>query len=137
MRSDSTTPWLPQSEIEAAEHLFDNWFDPIEAELRDRARKLLQAMLEAELHSAARDAAFWPSAWTPITNISEIAVALWSSRTRTTVPSRMSCTICQRAAESPQFWACKIPQFGGVVISRWCDRHLHFWVGDRAAWAAA
>jgi putative transposase len=49
MTSHSTTPGLPQSEIETAEHLFDNWFDPIEAGLRDRAREFLQAMLEAEL----------------------------------------------------------------------------------------
>jgi putative transposase len=49
MTSDSTTPCLPQSEIETAERLFDNWFDPIEANLRARARDFLQAMLEAEL----------------------------------------------------------------------------------------
>jgi putative transposase len=49
MRSDSTTRCLPQSGIETAEHLFDNWFDPIESGLRDRAREFLQAMLEAEL----------------------------------------------------------------------------------------
>jgi transposase-like protein len=49
MTSDSTTPCVPQSETETAEHLFDNWFDPIEAGLRDRAREFLQAMLEAEL----------------------------------------------------------------------------------------
>jgi putative transposase len=49
MTSNSTTACLPQSEIETAEHLFDNWFDPIEAGLRDRAREFLQAMLEAEL----------------------------------------------------------------------------------------
>jgi putative transposase len=49
MTSNSTTPCLPQSEIETAEHLFDNWFDPIEAGLRDRAREFLQAMFEAEL----------------------------------------------------------------------------------------
>jgi hypothetical protein len=49
MTSNSTTPCLAQSEIETAEHLFDNWFDPIEAGLRDRARQFLQAMLEAEL----------------------------------------------------------------------------------------
>jgi hypothetical protein len=30
-------------------HLFDNWFDPIEAGLRGRVRGSLQAMLEAEL----------------------------------------------------------------------------------------
>ena len=49
MTSHSTTPCLPQSEIETTERLFDNWFDPIEANLRDRARDFLQAMLEAEL----------------------------------------------------------------------------------------
>src|SRR3989440_2090127 len=49
MTNPSTTPWLPQSEIETAEHLFDNWFDPIEAGLRDRAREFLQAMFEGEL----------------------------------------------------------------------------------------
>jgi putative transposase len=49
MTSNSSTPCLPQSEIETAGHLFDNWFDPIEAGLWDRAREFLQAMLEAEL----------------------------------------------------------------------------------------
>jgi transposase-like protein len=49
MTNDSTTPCLPQSETDTAEHLFGNWFDPIEAGLRDRAREFLQAMLEAEL----------------------------------------------------------------------------------------
>ena len=49
MTSHITTPCLPQSEIETTGQLFDNWFDPIEAGLRDRARDFLQAMLEAEL----------------------------------------------------------------------------------------
>ncbi|NOJ44619.1 IS256 family transposase, partial [Bradyrhizobium sp. WSM 1791] len=49
MTSHITTPCLPQSEIETTRQLFDNWFDPIEADLRDRARDFLQAMLEAEL----------------------------------------------------------------------------------------
>src|SRR5438309_11754100 len=49
MTSHSTTPDQPQSETETAEYLFDNWFDPIEASLRDRAREFLQAMLEGEL----------------------------------------------------------------------------------------
>ena len=35
----------PQLETEAAAQLFDNWFDPIEAGLRDRAREFLQALL--------------------------------------------------------------------------------------------
>jgi transposase-like protein len=49
MTSSRTAPCLPQSEIETAEHLFDNWFDPIETGLRDRGREFLQDMLEAEL----------------------------------------------------------------------------------------
>ena len=49
MTKTNTTPCLPQSEIEATERLFDNWFDPIEAGLRERTREFLQAMLEAEL----------------------------------------------------------------------------------------
>ncbi len=49
MTSISTTPLRPQSEIETAVRLFDDWFDPIEANLRDRAREFLQAMFETEL----------------------------------------------------------------------------------------
>ena len=49
MTSHITTPCLPQSETETAVHLFDSWFDPIEAGLRGRVRGFLQAMLEAEL----------------------------------------------------------------------------------------
>jgi hypothetical protein len=49
MTSNSTIPCLAQSEIETAKHLFDNWFDPIEAGLRDRVREFLHAMLEGEL----------------------------------------------------------------------------------------
>jgi putative transposase len=49
MTSHSTMSDQPQSETETAVQLFDNWFDPIEAGLRDRAREFLQAMLEVEL----------------------------------------------------------------------------------------
>src|ERR1700737_2827919 len=49
MTSHSTMPDQPQPATETAVHLFDNWFDPIEAVLRDRAREFLQAMLEGEL----------------------------------------------------------------------------------------
>src|SRR5882724_12628262 len=49
MTSHNTMPDQPQSETETAVYLFDNWFDPIEASLRDRAREFLQAMLEGEL----------------------------------------------------------------------------------------
>jgi putative transposase len=49
MTSHITTPCLRQVESEATAELFDSWLDPVEAGLRDRARELLQAMLEAEL----------------------------------------------------------------------------------------
>jgi putative transposase len=49
MMKTITTPCLRQSAIETTAHLFDNWFDPIEAELRGRAREFLQAIFEAEL----------------------------------------------------------------------------------------
>ena len=52
MTSHSTTPCLPQLETETRGELFDNWFDPIEAGVRDRVREFLQAMLEAELDEA-------------------------------------------------------------------------------------
>jgi putative transposase len=52
MMSHSTRPCLPQSEIETAEHLIDNWFDPIEATVRERVREFLHAMLEGELDMA-------------------------------------------------------------------------------------
>jgi len=52
MTSNSTTSSLPQLETETAGYLFDSWFDPIEAALRDRAREFLQAMFEAELDAS-------------------------------------------------------------------------------------
>jgi putative transposase len=52
MTSNSTTSRPPQSEIETTEHLFDNWFDPIEAGLRDQVRGFIQAMIEGELDGA-------------------------------------------------------------------------------------
>jgi hypothetical protein len=44
----STPSCVPQSETETAPNLFDNWFDPIEAELRDRVREFIQVMIEGE-----------------------------------------------------------------------------------------
>ena len=49
MTSHTTIADEPQSERQTAVHLFDHWFDPIEAGLRDRAREFLHAMFEAEL----------------------------------------------------------------------------------------
>jgi hypothetical protein len=46
-KSDSSQP-----QPETAVYLFDDWFDPIEAGVRDRVREFIQAMVEGELDSA-------------------------------------------------------------------------------------
>jgi hypothetical protein len=51
MSNDGTKPPVPQSEAETAVRLLDDWFDPIEAALRDQVRSFIQAMIEAELEA--------------------------------------------------------------------------------------
>src|SRR3974390_3642875 len=40
-----------QSEAETAIQVLDDWFDPIEAGLRDRVREFIQTMIESELEA--------------------------------------------------------------------------------------
>ena len=49
MMSDTTKPdsWQPAAEIIVG--LFDNWFDPIESEVRARAREFIEEMIRGEL----------------------------------------------------------------------------------------
>ena len=49
MTSTTTKPDTVQCEGEAETFLFDNWFDPIEAGLRERVRGFIEAMIETEL----------------------------------------------------------------------------------------
>ena len=42
MTSITTKPDPSQPAAETAVHLFDDWFDPIEAGLRDRVREFIQ-----------------------------------------------------------------------------------------------
>src|SRR6058998_1037609 len=51
MTHNSTKSLALQSEAETAVHLLDDWFDPIEAGLRDRVRQLIQTMIESELEA--------------------------------------------------------------------------------------
>ena len=52
MTNNSTKSPALQSEAETAVDLLDDWFDPIEAGLRDRVREFIQAMIESELETA-------------------------------------------------------------------------------------
>ena len=52
MTSNSTKRDCSQPAAGAAVQLFDNWFDPIEAGLRDRVREFIHAMIEGELDIA-------------------------------------------------------------------------------------
>ena len=52
MTSNSTKLPSLQSPPETAIALLDDWFDPIEAGLRDRVREFIQAMIQAELEGA-------------------------------------------------------------------------------------
>ena len=47
MPDNSTKSPVLGSEAETAVHLLDDWFDPIEAGLRDRVRELIQTMIES------------------------------------------------------------------------------------------
>ena len=52
MTNVTTKPDSSQPPSETAVHLFDNWFDPIEAGLRGRVREFIHAMIEGELDIA-------------------------------------------------------------------------------------
>src|SRR6201984_944732 len=51
MTNNSTTSPALQSEAASVVHLLDDWFDPIEAGLRDRVRDFIQTMIESELEA--------------------------------------------------------------------------------------
>jgi putative transposase len=52
MSNNSTKSTSLQTEAETTVHLLGDWFDPIEAGLRDRVREFIQTMIESELETA-------------------------------------------------------------------------------------
>ena len=52
MTSTTTKPDSLQLEAKTAPHLFDNWFDPIEAEVRDRVRQFIEELIRGEIDEA-------------------------------------------------------------------------------------
>src|SRR6201981_4272938 len=49
MKTVTTTPELLHATTESNSHLFDDWFDPIEAGVRDRVPGLIEEMIRSEL----------------------------------------------------------------------------------------
>src|ERR1700730_16373091 len=49
MKTIITKSHSSQPVVDTAVYLFDDWFDPIEAGVRDRVRGFIQAMIEGEL----------------------------------------------------------------------------------------
>jgi hypothetical protein len=49
MKSNITKSNSSQPDADTAVFLFDNWFDPVEAGVRDRVRGYIQAIIEGEL----------------------------------------------------------------------------------------
>jgi putative transposase len=52
MTSITTKPDSLQLAAESAPHLFDDWFDPIESEVRGRARQFIEELIRGELDEA-------------------------------------------------------------------------------------
>ena len=52
MTSITTKPGSSQLEAAATCRLFDNWFDPIETEVRARARGFIEELIRSELDEA-------------------------------------------------------------------------------------
>src|SRR5437899_12904123 len=52
MTSNITKTDSSQLEAEKAPQLFDDWFDPIETEVRDRARQFIEELIRGELDAA-------------------------------------------------------------------------------------
>jgi hypothetical protein len=52
MTSTTTKPDSLQPAADRACDLFDNWFDPLEAEVRARSREFIEELLRAELDAA-------------------------------------------------------------------------------------
>ena len=52
MTNITTKPDSPQPAAERAVDLFDNWFDPIETEVRSRAREFIEELIRGELDAA-------------------------------------------------------------------------------------
>ena len=63
MTSVTTNSDSSQLEAEAAPQLFDNWFDPIEIEVRARARGFIEQLIRGELDAVLARPRYERSKW--------------------------------------------------------------------------
>ena len=61
MTSTTTKSDSSQPAAETTSRLFDNWFDPIETEVRARARQFIEELLREELDATLANEARWPA----------------------------------------------------------------------------
>ena len=58
MKSITTKPMLSQPRSVSV-HLFDGWFDPIETEVRERAREFIEELIRGELDAGLARPRYW------------------------------------------------------------------------------
>jgi hypothetical protein len=61
MTSHTTKPDSLQPATELAVDLFDNWFDPIETEVRARSRQFIEELIRGETPKASFRTYYWRS----------------------------------------------------------------------------
>ena len=61
MKTVTTTPELLHATTESNSHLFDDWFDPIEAGVRDRVGELIEEIIRSELDAVLSRPRYSPS----------------------------------------------------------------------------
>ena len=71
MTDNTTKSSALQSPAATAVQLLDDWFDPIEAGLRDRVREFIQTMIESELEAALSRPRYGRRAKTPDEDLEE------------------------------------------------------------------
>src|SRR5260370_27199492 len=88
-----------QSRLQARTAVDDQEFRLAQPTLHEVIENRSPGLLRLATHVLTASSTFWPSSRTPSTTRSEIDVAFLSSRTRTTVPSRIKRTIGSSASE--------------------------------------
>jgi len=82
MKKSITTPDSLQPATELAVDLFDNWFDPIETEVRARSRQFIEDLIRGELDAALARPRYGRSKMASNEAMAEVTGHRHGSRTR-------------------------------------------------------